>query len=321
MILVVGATGQLGTLIVNKLKAKGQPVRVFVRENSNYQHLVDSNTEVAFGDLRDFISLKKATKGVDVVMSTANAVIPRGPYSFEEIEGKGYLNLIQASKENGVKQFILISVPVSKMDDQIPLLHYRRLTEKRLIESGMTYTIIRGSIFMEQWLALIGSTLPLRKEPNATLQRPYWFSKLFMKLVGGMIEKMGRALLAGDGHAKHAIVAANDVAEFMINSIDHPVAKNAILHVGGPQVLSTNDIVETYGKVLGKKVKPIHTPIGMFALMTRLLKPFSEAAANLMGLNWMVGSTDTYYKMDELSKTFNVQLTSMDRYLKAKLSM
>jgi uncharacterized protein YbjT (DUF2867 family) len=42
MILVVGATGQLGSAIVRKLVAAGQPVRIFVRPNSHYHNLIES---------------------------------------------------------------------------------------------------------------------------------------------------------------------------------------------------------------------------------------------------------------------------------------
>jgi nucleoside-diphosphate-sugar epimerase len=103
MILVVGATGQLGSAIVGKLVAAGQPVRIFVRPNSHYHHLIESGqVEVAFGDLRDKLSLEMACKGIETVVATANNVFPGNGAkgSFEEIEGQGYDNLIKACQQH-----------------------------------------------------------------------------------------------------------------------------------------------------------------------------------------------------------------------------
>ncbi len=79
MILVVGATGDLGTTIVRKLVAANQPVRAFVRPTSRYQRFQGGGIELAFGDLRDPASIDAACQGVDVVIATANVNAPEGP--------------------------------------------------------------------------------------------------------------------------------------------------------------------------------------------------------------------------------------------------
>jgi dihydroflavonol-4-reductase len=71
MHLVVSGTGQLGTVLVRQLVAAGTPVRAFVRPMSQYQHLVGSGAELAFGDLRDAGSVRAAMAGADIVLATA----------------------------------------------------------------------------------------------------------------------------------------------------------------------------------------------------------------------------------------------------------
>ena len=137
MILVVGATGQLGTAIVHKLIRSNKPVRALVRPTSDYRLLKDLGAELAFGDLRDPASLGTACRHVEAVIATANAVIPRKGDSFDSIEGEGYRSLIQACTNNKVGQFIFASVPISSAGDQVPTPRYKRLTEKRLQESGL----------------------------------------------------------------------------------------------------------------------------------------------------------------------------------------
>ena len=79
MILVVGATGQLGAAVVRKLVERGIPVRGLARTTSSYQHLEREGVELAFGDLRDEASLFAACENVDKVIATANGSINIAP--------------------------------------------------------------------------------------------------------------------------------------------------------------------------------------------------------------------------------------------------
>ena len=73
MILIVGATGNLGGAITRTLLAQGLPVRILARSQSNYQPLVDEGAQVVLGDLKERGSLDAACQGVDTVITTANS--------------------------------------------------------------------------------------------------------------------------------------------------------------------------------------------------------------------------------------------------------
>ncbi len=78
-VLVVGATGQLGTAVVDRLRReRRQRVRALVRAGSPREFESDG-VELAFGDLREAESLVAACKGMATVVATANAVVPRDP--------------------------------------------------------------------------------------------------------------------------------------------------------------------------------------------------------------------------------------------------
>src|SRR5262245_31532463 len=94
-ILVVGATGQLGTAIIERLRAAGQRVRALVRPASPREFDADG-VELAFGDLREPESLVAACQGMATVVATANAVVPRDKATFAEVEETGYANLLDA---------------------------------------------------------------------------------------------------------------------------------------------------------------------------------------------------------------------------------
>ena len=320
-ILVVGATGQLGTAVVRGLTASGQSVRAFVRPTSNHRHLHATGAELVYGDLRDKDSVDAACKDCEAVIATANTVIPEGRYSFDSNEGQGYENLIAACQRSTVRQFVFMSVPVTPHDDKVPTFRLKRRNEHRIQQSGVTYTIFRGSLFMDDWLALIGSSIPLRGAEAATLRRNYWFSRLFLKGVGHLIEDRGMALVPGSGKARHAFVALDDVASFLVKALELPQARNAVFELGGPEVLSWDQAVDIFAKVLARPVRAIHAPAALFRMQQLLLEPFSPAAANLMGMNWIVSAVDTCYDMKTVAPMFGISLTSVEQFLRHKLDM
>ncbi len=179
---------------------------------------------------------------------------------------QGYQNLFEAYRRHGVGQVIFMSVPVTPLDDQVPTFRYKRLNERRLQQIGVPYTIIRGSLFMDDWLALIGSSIPLRGADVHTLRRSFWFSGMFLKGVGHLIEDRGLALVPGSGNTRHAFVTLDDIATFLVKSVGHPRARNAIIEVGGPEVLSWNEAVEIFDKALGRCIRALHAPAGIFRL-------------------------------------------------------
>jgi uncharacterized protein YbjT (DUF2867 family) len=153
------------------------------------------------------------------------------------------------------------------------------------------------------------------------LRRGYWFSRLFLKGVGHLIEERGLALVPGSGKSRHAFVALDDVAMFLANAVNRPQAQNAIFEIGGPETLSWDEAVAIFARVLGRPVRALHAPAGLFRLQQLLLGPFSPAGANLMGMNWIVGSADTRYDMRTVAPMFGVSLTTMEQFLRHKLSL
>jgi uncharacterized protein YbjT (DUF2867 family) len=61
--------------------------------------------------------------------------------------------------------------------------------------------------------------------------------------------------------------------------------------VGGPQWLSWRDVAALYAQVLGRPVRTVSTPGAVFRAQQWLMRPFSEAASNIMGLNWLASRT------------------------------
>jgi uncharacterized protein YbjT (DUF2867 family) len=107
-----------------------------------------------------------------------------------------------------------------------------------------------------------------------------------MGVVGGLVEKRGLLIVPGSGERRHAFISVDDVARCCIAATRHEAALNATLAIGGPEALSWNEVAATMAAVLGRPVQVVGTPAAVFALQKMLMRPFSEAAANIMALNW-----------------------------------
>lgn len=110
MNLVTGATGLLGSHIVEQLRLRDKPVRVLVRHGSDTEWLKTQNVEFVYGDLSDKAALAKACEGVKIVYHSAARVGDWGPWSdFVKITIEGTKNLAEAAAEAGCERFLHIS--------------------------------------------------------------------------------------------------------------------------------------------------------------------------------------------------------------------
>lgn len=103
--LVTGASGALGSAIVDRLLAEGHHVRIFVRRPPER---IPSNVEVALGDLGDAVAVERAVKGAAIVIHAGAAM--KGPWAaFQCATIVGTRNVLDAAAKHGVKKLVHIS--------------------------------------------------------------------------------------------------------------------------------------------------------------------------------------------------------------------
>lgn len=136
MILVTGATGTVGSEVVEQLLAAGHPVRVLTRHPEKAAKYA-SKVEIAQGDLADPESLTAAFAGVDKVF-----LLAAGP-ELAKLEG----HAIEAAKKASVKHIVKLSAAGAELDPGIAIGRWHRESEKHLEESGLAWTILRPGAF------------------------------------------------------------------------------------------------------------------------------------------------------------------------------
>jgi uncharacterized protein YbjT (DUF2867 family) len=276
MILVVGATGNLGGAVTRMLLAQSKPVRILARSQLNYQPLVEAGAQVVLGDLKEPGSLDAACQGADTIITTANSAARGGEDTVQTVDLQGNRHLIDAAKAAGVKQFIFVSTLAADPNSAVPFLQAKGKTEDSLRASGLPYTIIAPNAYMEIWVAM----------------------------VVGMPAMMGQPVtIVGGGRRKHSYISAGDVAAFMLAAIDNPAAINQKLLLGGPQPLSFRDAVAIYERVLGhqipvRSVAPGEPVPGLPEMMAQFLA----------GLD----TYDSPIDMTQTARIFGIPLTSLE---------
>jgi NADH dehydrogenase len=279
MILIVGATGQLGGLITRRLLAEGEAVRILAREGSAWQPLQTAGAQVSIGDLKNRATLDTACAGVDVVITTANSALRGGDDNTQTVDTDGNRSLIDAARSADVAQFIFVSAFGVTTDNPVPLFQAKARTEAYLRASGVPYTILAADGFMDVWLPMI--------------------------VVGPVLE--GRPVsIVGEGRRKHSLIAVDDVASFAIAAAGHPEAMNHHLPLGGPEAVSWRDVVAAFERRLGRTIPIVSLAPG---------QPLSGLPDIVAGLMAALDTYDSVIEMAGLAKTFGVQQTSLDQFV------
>ncbi len=276
MILIVGASGRLGGAITHRLLEMGKAVRILTRENPAYRPYVDAGAQPVTGDLKDRLSLDAACRGVDTVINTATAAERGGPDSIESVDRGGASNLIEAARAAGVNRFIYISATGAGPNHPVPFFSAKGHNEQQLRGSGMVYTILSPHFYMDVWLG-VSVGIPLRAGQPVTL--------------------------VGKGDHKHSFIAIQDVAAFAVAALDNPKARNEQLLLGGPEAISTLEIVNRVGKVLGRELPVNFVPPGA---------PIPLLPESAWGFLYSLESFELSIDMHGLPETYGVRLTPVE---------
>lgn len=319
--LVVGASGQVGSEVVRQLAAQGRPVRAMVRPDAAAAHLRGyGDVDVVVGDLLQPGDVQRAVAGSQHVIATANSVLPRKRGEFGRVEREGYPALIAAAREADVERFVFLSTTVFPRDDRMPAQQQKRFVERVLATSGLEYAVLRPAAFMEAWLALPGSSLPLRGEVAPTVARDFWFTRAFRKATGHLVEGRGMLMVSGSPDVRNSFIAIRDVAALLIAAATHPEARNRMLDVGGPEALSWEEVAAIYRRILGRDVKVRASSPKLFAGLSTLLTPLSPAAGNIMALQ--VGVADEMVVPPDVAAELGVgPLLRVEEFLEQKAAL
>jgi NADH dehydrogenase len=286
MVLVVGSTGFLGSAICTLLAEKERPFRALVRKDSDpakVKQLEEIGADLVQADLKEPETLKTACAGIDQVISTASTTFSRREGdTIDSVDRQGQLNLVEAASAAGVKRFVYISFRDLK-EFPCPLNAAKRAVEKALMESGMTYTALQPTYFMEVWLS-----------PGL-----------------GFDYNEGKARILGTGEQKNSFISLFDVAKFAVAALDNPAAENRAFEIGGPEPLSWLEAVRIFEETSEKKFEVEKVPMeALEQQRDAATNPLEESFAGLM----LSATLDWSVDIDPVLRDFPMKLKTVREY-------
>jgi uncharacterized protein YbjT (DUF2867 family) len=289
MILVVGATGMVGSEICQRLSRRGEKVRALVRTTSSTEKVAllrKCGAEVCVGDLKDPDSLATACRGVNAVISTASSTLSRqAGDSIESVDDMGQLHLVEAAKFASVSRFVFVSFR-RPAGISFPLADAKARVEHAITE--LNFTTIQASWFMEVWL-------------SPALGFDYLNAS---------------ARIYGSGTSPVSWVSFLDVAEMCVLALRHPAAERRTIEFGGPEALSPLEVVARFEDIGGKPFKLEHIPEE--ALRVQFREATDSMQKSFAALMLAYSSGDAI-NMTPIQEEFGIKLTNIDQFARIVL--
>ena len=250
MILVTGGSGYVGSHIVRRLAKAAKPVRALVRDRSRAERegrLHRLPVEWLVGDVLQPDTLSPAMAGVKSVVHTVAIAIEKGSHSYEEVNFQGTVNVVEAAKTAGVNRFILLSQLGASADLPYRFLASKGRAEDYVSASGLEWTVFRPAVIWgpeDEFANSFAKLLP--------------FSPLIFPIVGGE-------------ESRFQPVWIEDVVSCVVQALGNPATIGKRYELGGPEVLSLEQIERRTLQGIGAK-----------RLMVRFPMPLLRAAVALM---------------------------------------
>lgn len=228
MLLITGATGNIGKPLVELLLERGAPVRVLVRDAAKVAHWSARGAEVATGDFSEPASLDAAMQGVERVF-----ILSPGAPDVAQLQG----NAVEAAQRAGVRHLVKLSALGVSPDAPVSLLRWHADVERQIVDSGVGYTILKPNSFMQNLLSNAQSV------------------------------KSAGMVAAPQGEGKVSQVDVRDIAAVAANVLTENGHEGQVYEITGPEALSNTEIAAKMSAALGKPVTYQDMPPDAYAQM------------------------------------------------------
>jgi NAD(P)H dehydrogenase (quinone) len=234
MILVTGATGQLGTAVIQTLlkKTSAAQIAALVRDENKAASLKEKGVDVRVGSYDDTTSLGRAMQSIEKVLLIAG--------TDEEKRVQQHQNVIDAAKKADVQCIAYTSRTLkdrTTLANKLMMGHFQ--TEDHIKESGLNYTIFRNVLYMDSISQFVG---------------------------GEKVFETGINLPTGQGKLPFAL--RSDMGEAIANALAGGGCNNKTYNLTGSESYSFDAIAATLTKLSGKEVK--YTPLETTAFEAQL---------------------------------------------------
>jgi uncharacterized protein YbjT (DUF2867 family) len=254
-VLVVGATGFLGSQVVDALLSRGRQVRALVRPSSDAGSLKSKGVEIARGDMMSPDTLEPAMTGADAVVTTAAGYTRHSKGDTAEIDVVGNRNLVDAASKVGVRRFVLTSILTCDRTPKVPHFWHKKLAEDRLEELGVPFVALRPGAFLDQVTQMGGDPF--------TKRRLMWL---------------------GSPTTRLTFVLTSDLAGYLAAAVDADVTPGERIDIGWDRPVTMLDVADIATDLLGERIKVRSVPAPLITAAGRTLGAFMPMAKDMAAM-------------------------------------
>jgi uncharacterized protein YbjT (DUF2867 family) len=241
---VTGAFGYTGKYITRRLLDSGRRVRT-ITGHPKRANSFGNDVEIASLDFGDRAGLVRSLRGASVLYNTYWVRFNHGRATFDEAVTNSRA-LIQAATEAGVRRIVHLSIANPSLDSHLPYYSGKALVEKAIVDSGLSYAILRPTVIFGVEDILINNIA--------------WFARHFPLFA-----------IPGSGRYQLQPIFVEDLADLAINSARQE--NNLVLDAVGPEIFAFKDLVEQIALAVGAKPKFIHVRPRAALQLLRLVGP------------------------------------------------
>ena len=231
MIVVAGGSGLLGRLVVAGLVARGESVRVLVRDADRAAGLLPAEVDIQAVDVRHAEELEPVVAGASVLVSAVHGFLGGRGAGPADVDHRGNTHLMTAARATGA-EVVMVSVLGAAPDSRSELFRAKYAAEQELRRCGTPWTVVRAAAFLETWVGILRQTAG----------------------------KAGRPLVFGRGEQPIAFVSAMDVAAVVVRAATDSALRGQVLEIGGKR-LTMNELAAAVQ--VGRGLPPRHLPRSM----------------------------------------------------------
>lgn len=219
-ILVTGATGTIGSFLVERLVALGAQMQVLVRSHQQAENFAARRIDAFIGDFAQKETLVPALAGVEKLF-LLSAASPR------QVEWQG--NMVEAARRAGVRHIVKLSASNAGPDLRLPIKCWHYETEQQIKNSGVTYTFLRPNCFMQNSL--------------------HW---------ARTIREQGLFYMPV-GDARVSQIDARDIAAVAAAVLTGSGHQDQTYEITGSEAITFEEVAEQFSTALGKRVRYVRT--------------------------------------------------------------
>src|SRR3954452_8690911 len=236
VILLTGATGNVGSQVLRRLTARGERVRVLVRDPRRLGN-ERVRVQIALGDLSDPASFRNALRGVETVIHLAAAIRDQPRASMEELNGVATFRLVRAAERARTRRFVFFSAIGASLHSRARFFRAKALAERAVEESDLQTTVFAPSIVYSP------------DDPWVTLLR--------------RLSLLPALPIAGSGDARYQPIWAGDVADCVLAELERKSGGTGRRRfaLAGPETLSYDEIARVALRSWRRQRRLLHVPL------------------------------------------------------------